>query len=358
MNKYFDFKTQSLNFTALAFFLAALVACGVLSAIAAAESAKLKICSTVPDLADIASEIGGDKVEVICFAKGTEDPHFVEAKPGFIKELNKADMVLLIGMELELGWLPVLLQNARNPKVLVGGPGYIDCSGVIAPLDIPQGTVDRSMGDVHPQGNPHYLADPMNGLKVAQLIGSRLADAMPSQKEYFEKRFGEFRKKMGVMLVGEKLFGKYEFEKLMLLYENGKLGDFLKAQGDDAALGGAVKRLLPFFGAKMVDDHNMWSYFAGRYGFRMAGHMEAIAGVPPTTKNLRDLAELMKGEKVKAILTCAYYDSKHAGLLSKDTNVQIVKMANLVGSRGDAVNYLKMSEYNVNAIASALETSK
>jgi ABC-type Zn uptake system ZnuABC Zn-binding protein ZnuA len=114
-------------------------------------------------------EVGGDRVSVTYFAKGTEDPHFVEAKPSFIKALSQCDLYVQTGMDLEIGWAPVLLQNARNGAVLPGAPGYLDASKVISPLEIPTGPTDRSMGDVHPLGNPHYLLDPLNGPKVARL---------------------------------------------------------------------------------------------------------------------------------------------------------------------------------------------
>ena len=114
----------------------------------------LQVCATVPELGNLAQEIGGDQVKITVFAKGQEDPHFVEAKPSFIKALSQADLFLQIGMELEVGYAPVLVQNARNSRVLVGAPGYVDCSKVVTPMEVPTGTVDRSMGDVHPQGIP------------------------------------------------------------------------------------------------------------------------------------------------------------------------------------------------------------
>ena len=134
----------------------------------------LKVCATVPELGSLVREIGGNQVAVTVFAKGTENPHFVEAKPSLIKELSQADLYVQMGLELEVGWAPVLLQNASNGKVLQGARGYLDASTVINPMDIPSGTIDRSMGDVHPYGNPHYLTDPLNGLKVAALIRDKL----------------------------------------------------------------------------------------------------------------------------------------------------------------------------------------
>ena len=154
-----------------------------------AQSLKpVQVCATVPELGNLAQEIGGDQVKVTVFAKSQEDPHFIEAKPSFIKALSQADLFLQIGMELEIGYAPVLLQNARNSRVLIGAPGYVDASKVITPMEVPTGIVDRSMGDVHPQGNPHYLLDPLNGLLVARLIRDRLIEVRPEKKPFFEER--------------------------------------------------------------------------------------------------------------------------------------------------------------------------
>ena len=175
------------------------------------------------------------------FAKGTEDAHFIEAKPSFIKTLSEADLFVEIGMELEMGWAPVLQQNARNAKVLPGASGFLDASTVITPLDVPSGPVDRAMGDVHPAGNPHYLLDPINGLRVARLIRDKLIELRPERREYFDGRYANFRQRLGAALVGDALAKKYDVEKLALLFEAGKLSDFLKAQGEEPLLRGLVR---------------------------------------------------------------------------------------------------------------------
>src|SRR5712691_3412068 len=178
-----------------------LAASGRTSALAQQEP--LRVAATVPELGSLARAIGGDQVTVVGFAKGTEDAHFVEAKPSFIKDLSHVDVYIQTGMELEMGWAPVLLQNARNSKVLPGAPGYVDAAEVITPLEVPTGPVDRSMGDVHPAGNPHYLADPLNGLRVAQLLRDRFSALRPAHRAFFEARYSAFRQRVGVALVGE-----------------------------------------------------------------------------------------------------------------------------------------------------------
>jgi ABC-type Zn uptake system ZnuABC Zn-binding protein ZnuA len=321
---------------------------------ATAHAAPLQVCATVPDLGVLTREVGGDEVAVVVFAKGTEDPHFVEARPSFVKELSRADLLVVVGLDLEKGYLQVLLQNARNGRVLPGAPGYLDASQAVERLDQPAGLVDRSMGDVHPYGNPHYLLDPLNGLRVARLIAGRLAELRPEKREYFEARMADFARRLGTALVGETLARKYDPAKLAALAEYGKLDDFLRQQGDDGALGGWLGRLRPYRGAKVVDDHNIWPYFARRFGIDVVGHMEPKPGITPTTKHLKELVDRMRTEQVRALLAAAYYDPRPARFLAAETGVPIAAMANQVGARPGTDEYLTLIDYDVRQLTTAL----
>jgi len=302
--------------------------------------------------------IGGDQGDVTVFAKGTEDPHFVEPKPSFVRVLNQADMYIQAGMDLELGWAPVLLQNASNPEVLPGARGYVDASTVIAPLEVPTGPIDRSRGDVHPAGNPHYLTDPLNGLKVAALIRDKLGELRSEQRRRFEQRYEAFRRQLGVAMVGETLATKYDFEKLALLYEHGRLGAFLQQQGDDGRLGGWLAMLAPYYGTKVVADHNAWPYFARRFGISIVGVMEPKPGIPPTTKHLGDLVNVMRAERVSTVLAVPYYDPRHAQFLAQNTGAQVVSMAHQVGARAGTDDYLDMIAYNVRQLVGAMRPAR
>ena len=313
----------------------------------------IQVCATVPDLGNLALEIGGDQVKITVFGKSQEDPHFIEAKPSFIKALSQADLFLQIGMELEIGYAPVLLQNARNSRVLLGAPGYVECSKVITPMEIPTGPVDRSMGDVHPLGNPHYMTDPVNGLRVAGLIRDRLIELRPEKKSLFEERYTNFYRKIGDALAGDKLAGRYDFEKLALLYEEGKIEPFLKEQKVEGSLGGWLGMMLPYRESKVVADHNLWPYFARRFGILVVGFLEPKPGISPTTKHLQELIGMMKAEGVKVILASPYFDIRHAQFVSKNTGAKIVPMAHQVGSRPGTEDYLKMIDYNVRQLVTA-----
>ena len=326
-----------------------------------ARAQQIQVCCTVPELGSLVREIGGNQVSVTVFVKGSEDAHFVSAKPSFVKSLNQAELFVQVGLELEIGYSPVLLQGARNARVLAGAPGSLEVASVIDPMDIPTGRVDRSMGDVHPGGNPHFLSDPLSGLKVAQLIRDKLIELRAQQKTYFEDRYDAFAKRLCSFLVGEELAKKYtveEVEKLALLSQRGKLAAFLKSQGQDSLLGGWLGTMLPYYGAKVVDDHNMWPYFARTFGISVIAHLEPKPGIPPTTQHLGTVVALMKREKVRAVLANAYYDPRHAQLVSQQTGATVVNMAHQVGARSGTDDYISMVDYNVRQLAVALKGSK
>jgi ABC-type Zn uptake system ZnuABC Zn-binding protein ZnuA len=319
-----------------------------------AFAAPLRVCATIPDLGDLAREVGGDEVSVVVFAKGTEDPHFIEARPSFVRALADADLFLQVGLDLEIGWAPALLTNARNAKVLPGNPGHLDGGTVITPLEIPSAPVDRSMGDVHPLGNPHYLLDPRNGLKIAAAIRDRLAMLRPDKEADFKKRYDAFAKRLGERLVGETLAAKLDPVKLSILFQSGKLAPFLESQKEAGELGGWLGQMLPHFGTKAVSDHNLWPYFASAFGLRMVAFLEPKPGIAPTTRHLEEVIQRMRAEKVPLILAAPYYDRRHADFVARETGAKVVALAHQVGGRDGTKTYLEMVDTNVNAVASAL----
>src|SRR5262250_4020506 len=178
----------SASLTVMAFLLA------TIGPLPAHAESKMQIMTATTDLAALAQEIGGDKVDVESIARGYQDPHFVEAKPSFLLKLKRADLLIVVGLELEIGWLPPLITQSGNPRIQVGAPGYLDASQFAEILEIPQGTVTRAEGDVHPLGNPHYWLDPDNGRRIARGIANKLADMDPADSAYFQQRFQDFDK--------------------------------------------------------------------------------------------------------------------------------------------------------------------
>jgi ABC-type Zn uptake system ZnuABC Zn-binding protein ZnuA len=328
----------------------------ILASAASAQDrgAPIRVLATIPDLGSIARTVGGDQVDVAVMAKGPEDAHFVEAKPSFIKLLSEADLYIQNGLQLEVGYAPLLLQNARNGSVLPGNPGYLDASTAVTPLDVPAGPVDRSMGDVHPLGNPHYLLDPLNGVKVAGLIRDKLVELRPEQRAHFDGRYVAFKARIDAALVGEPLAKKYDAEKLALLFEHGKLDDFLREQGDAPLLGGWLGLMDRHHGVKAVDDHNLWPYFARRFGIEVIGHLEPKPGIPPTTSHLAELVARMRAEHVAVVLAAPYYDPRHARFVAEATGAAVVSLAQQTGAREGAGDYAAMIDYDVRRLAAAL----
>jgi ABC-type Zn uptake system ZnuABC Zn-binding protein ZnuA len=323
-------------------------------ALAARGVDPIAVCATVPELGSIVREVGGEQVAVEVFTKPTEDPHFTPARPSLVKALNACELLVEVGLDLETAWLSALLKSARNAAVLPGGAGFLDASTAITPLDVPTGTIDRSMGDVHPFGNPHYLADPVNGLLVAGRVRDKLAALRPASQAYFDERLAVFRKTVATALVGATLAAKYDVVKLALLAEHGKLVEFLRGQQDDGALGGWLGMLAPRYGVRVVDDHPIWPYFARRFGLVVAAHLEPKPGIPPTTKHLAEVIALVKSSGIRAVLASSYYDPRHARFVGEQTGAKVLAMANQVGSRPGTDSYVAFVDYNVRQVADAL----
>ncbi len=281
--------------------------------------AALKVVTTTEDLASLAREVGGDRISVEAIAKGYQDPHFVEAKPSFILKLHSADLLVVVGRELEIGWLPPLLQQCRNPKIQPGSPGYLDASLTVKILEIPQGQITRAMGDVHPSGNPHYWLDPGNGRRIAQAIQARLSELQPADAAVFAQRFADFDKRLA------------EAEKRW-----------------DAALA-------PYKGTKVVTYHRSWPNFVERFGLDVIGYVEPKPGIPPSPQHTLDLIGEMKKVKASIILVEPYFDLKTPQSVARETGARVLVMAPSVGAEKEITDYIHLFDYNVNLVAAALK---
>jgi zinc/manganese transport system substrate-binding protein len=289
----------------------------VLMATATAQ-AKLNIVATTPDLAAIAEEIGGKQVSITTLARPSEDPHFVDAKPSFIVKLNKADALLEGGAELEIGWLPPLLEGARNAKLAAGSPGDIRCNEGVQMLEVPT-ALDRSQGDIHAAGNPHFLVDPVN----ARIAAQHIADA----------------------------FGKLDAAGAATYQAN--LKKFTDAL--DAKMAEWQKRLEPFKDAPVAAYHNSWPYFARRFGLEIKLFLEPKPGIPPSPAHLAQVITKMKAQKVKVVFHDPYLDRKTAESVAGDTGAVVVDVTQYPGGvKGSDGGYIAMMDYLVNAVAKAL----
>ena len=242
--------------------------------------------------------------------------------------------------------------------MLPGTPGFLDASTAVTPLEVPRGLVDRSLGDVHPLGNPHHLLDPLNGLAAARVIRDRLIALRPEGKAVFEKNHAAFAKKIYEALLGEQLARKYDPEKLSVLVRHDKLGEFLKKQGEETLLGGWLGRLAPFRGSAAIADHNVWPYFASRFGIRIAGFLEPKPGIAPSTSHLASIVKVMQVEGIRVILALPYFDRKHAAFVAEKTGARIANLAHQCGSRPGTEEYADMLDHNVRELEAALSVPK
>jgi zinc/manganese transport system substrate-binding protein len=300
-------------------FLSTAVLTSLLGLAPGASAAGLKVITTTEDLAALTREIGGDRISVESIAKGYQDPHFVEAKPSFILKLHSADLLVVVGRELEIGWLPPLLQQCRNEKVQPGAKGYLDASLTVKILDIPQGQITRAMGDVHPLGNPHYWLDPGNGRRMAQAIQQRLSELQAADAAYFAQRFTDFDKRLA------------EAEKRW-----------------DASMA-------PYKGTKIVTYHRSWPNFVERFGLDVIGYVEPKPGIPPSPQHTLDLIGEMKKVKAMIILVEPYFDLKTPQSVARETGAKVVVLSPSVGSEKEITDYIHLFEYDVNLLLAALK---
>lgn len=294
-----------------------LTICTLLAASAISTQAKLKVVATLPDFAAVAREIGGDKVEVTTMAKPTEDSHFVDARPSFVVQLRTADVLIEGGAELEIGWLPPLLQNARNPKIATGQPGRVQAAQGIRLLGAPT-TLTRAAGDVHAQGNPHFMIDPIIAKAVAQHIAQAFAAVDPPNAAFYEANYKKFETTI-----------------------NAKLQEW-----------GAA--LLPFKGQPVAAYHESWVYFAHRFGFNIDIFLEPKPGIPPSPSHLAAVIEKMKAAKVKAILVEPYHNRKVAEKVAASTGAKVVDMAQFPGALPNTDTYVALIDALVSRVAAAM----
>lgn len=315
---------------------------------------RLKVCATVTDMADLVQVIGGNEVEVMTFAPARGNPHFLIAKPNFIKQLSQADMFIQNGFELEAGWVPVLLKSCRNAKVQPHAIGHIDPSNVIKPIFDMKGKLSRASGHVHPNGNPHYMLDPANALLVAHLINSRLKVIRPEKAEYFNNNLTGFQSQLISLLIGEKLASKYSSAKLAKLIKLGRLEQFLELSRQENELGGWLGKLAAHDNKKFVADHANYAYFIKRFNIAVVAYLEPKPGMEPTTSHLINLIQKIPEMGVRGVLTNTYFPPKFSQMVARETKLPILRMAHQTGALEGCETYLKMIDYNVNQILKTL----
>ena len=285
---------------------------------ALSAQAKLNVVATLPDFGSLAREIGRDKVEVTVMAKATEDPHFVDARPSFVVQLRTADVLIEGGAELEIGWLPPLLQNARNSKIEAGKPGRVVASQGLRLMNVPA-NVTRAAGDVHALGNPHFMTDPIIAKAVAQHIAQSFSAVDPTNAAFYEAGYKAFEASI-----------------------NAKLQQW-----------GAA--MLPFKGQNVVAYHDSWPYFAHRFGINIDIFLEPKPGIPPSPSHLVEVIAQMKAQHIKAIIVEPFQNRKTAEKAASATGAKVVDFAQFPGGVSGTESYAKLIDALVSRLTSALK---
>lgn len=294
------------------------VLCSALSLFA---DKKLNVVASIPDLADMARRIGGNAVKVISLATGKEDLHAVPARPAFLPKLNKAQLLLTLGLDAEHSWLPALAAEARNPKIREGGPGWIDCSLGIEILGIPR-KLDRSEGEQHPVGNPHYNIGPHCGAVMAENIERAFSQAVPQRADYFNRNMQLYRHQLDSLLA--------------ILKEKGK----------------------PLQGVSIIEYHPDVAYLSAFYGMKTVGSIEPKAGVPPTAEHLKNLTQTARERTVRLIVYNQSQNPRIPGKLAARIGCRVVRIANAVGARREITSWFELQQYNLKALLDGLAEVK
>jgi zinc/manganese transport system substrate-binding protein len=290
----------------------------LLGALISSAHAKLNVVTTLPDYASLAREIGADLVNVSVMAKPTEDPHFVDARPSFVVQLRTADVLIEGGAELEIGWLPPLLQNARNPKIEAGQPGRVVASQNIHLMNIPA-SASRAAGDVHALGNPHFMTDPIIAKAVAQHIAQAFSTIDPAHAATYEENYKKFEAAI-----------------------NAKLQEWGTA-------------MLPFKGQNIVAYHDSWPYFAHRFGINIDTFLEPKPGIPPSPSHLAEVIAQIKAQKMKAIIVEPFHDRKIAERVASATGAKVVDFAQYPGALPNSDSYIKLMDVLIARLSAAMK---
>lgn len=323
-----------------------------------ADGGKPRVVASLPNLGSIASAIAGDRIELTTIATGTQDAHFVDPKPSYMVKLRNADLLLVNGLDLEIGWIPPITQGARNSKILLGSRGYVDCSLGIRVAEVPT-TLSRAEGDVHPYGNPHYLTDPLNAEGVAGTIAEALKRADPASAEAYEAGRKAFVQRLHEAIFGKELVDLVGGAKLAREASAGTLDAFLDGTSAGGAplrsrLGGWLGKMRAVRGKPIITYHKDYSYFAHRFGIQVVEYVEPKPGIPPSAKHLEEVVERLKRGDVRVIVSRPFVEHRSTDWLAERTGAKVISLPLEVGGAPEATDYFKLFDFVVGQIVQAL----
>jgi len=335
----------------------------------------LRVCVTTPDARAIVEAVGGDAISVVGLVDADQDAHVVQPTRGMVEALADADLLVVVGNGLEDAWLPRVLAQADNSALRPGEAGFLDLSENVRAL-----TDERDAGETHDHGhshghdhshghggdesfhgggNPHYLLDPIEGVKAAAALSGRLSELAPESSARFEQAYRDFALEIMRLMIGPELTGAIgpdDFEAAAIAIENDVLDEYLAVRGvSGLRLVGVLGGFAEHRGTPVIGDHDYWTYAARRYGLDVLGYLEPEPGIPPTPKHLQNLIAEMKERGASVILTIKRFDPRHARLVSRATNGVVVPMADVPGSRPETEIYVDFVRYNASVLLEALE---
>ena len=284
--------------------------------------AELRVVTTTTDLGYFAQTVGGDQVHVESICKGSQDPHFVQARPSYMVTLSRADLVVSVGLELEIGWLPSLLTGARNPDINPGHRGYFEASSAVHPIDVPVGPVDRSRGDIHPFGNPHFWLDPENAKRVVRALATRMGELDPDHAKLFAENAAAFGRRI------------------------------------DTKMAEWNAKMAPYRGAKIVSYHATFNYFHARFGLNSIGYLEDRPGIPPSPAHLVDLIRQMREARVPVVFHESFYDHATSDMVGARSGAQVLNLPTSVGGTGGTETYEKLLDHIIDHFVDAMKKAK
>ncbi|MBR9982559.1 MAG: zinc ABC transporter substrate-binding protein [Desulfatitalea sp.] len=321
----------------------------------AAAPRPLDIVATTPELGALAAALSGEAGRVRTITSGKEDPHFLNARPTFVVMARDADLWIRMGMDLEVGWEPVLLESARNPAIRVGQSGHFDAGEAIAyALEVPDATATRAQGDVHPHGNPHYMLDPLNARAVAIALADRLGRIDPVRQGLYEANLSLFLQRLDEAMFGEALVDRLGAEQLWAAEVEGVLPDLLAHQGVADLLGGWRHAMWPWREKPIITFHKSWSYFVNRFGLAVAAHLEPLPGVPPSPAHLARVIETAGKHGAALIVREPFYPPRPADFVSRETGIPVV-VVSCYGADASAGGYFALMDIIVGAFTRSID---
>ncbi len=321
---------------------------------AEANTNVLRVVTASTDVASLARSVGGERVQVFCLSHGPEDPHTLEIRPGQIRAVAEADLFIQVGLGLENAWLKDLFAAIPNPDLKPGGRFNLNLGRGVRPLQVALGV--GIPGTFHEEGNPHYLLDPLEGMKAARTLRDRFGLLRPHWAGEFSARYDSFRKRLALALAGPECAQDQDLEEVVQQFEQAPTQLELNALLQQHQLGGWLKAFLPYRGRMVIGDHDLWPYFERRFGLNVLYYLEPSPGSPPTTRHLQIVVEEMHKRQIHLILTAPYFEPRHARFVAHRSGARILPMAHQTGGRHGTDDYVAMVRHNVEQVLQALHT--